>query len=66
MCNAAKSISIFSIKLHVVYLGRICDWRDKVGHDDCSTKVLGSVRDDRLETSTISQMQVPVIRPANG
>ncbi|KAL3161835.1 hypothetical protein ABBQ38_008925 [Trebouxia sp. C0009 RCD-2024] len=52
--------------LLVVYLRSVCDWRDKIGHDDCSAEVLGAVWDHSLQTSTIPQVQVPVIRPADG
>ena len=54
------------ILLCVVHLCGVYDWRDKVGHDDCSAKVLGSVRNHSLQTSSVPQMQVPVVRPADG
>ena len=52
--------------LLLVYLGSLCDGRDEIGHDDCSTEMLGAVWNHSLQTSTISQVQVPVIWPADG
>lgn len=46
-------------------LRRARDRGHKVGHDDCSAKVLGCVRYYRLEPSAISQVQVPVIWPSD-
>lgn len=66
MTAASMIGGVCIVLLHTAYLCRGCDWRHKVGHNDCSAKVLGSVGNHRLETSTISHMQVPVIRPCNG